>query len=378
MSHLSFSQVKDDFNDGDYQSSPLWMADSTYWTINDSFQLQTLKNSSSSSVSISTASKLATSCIWSFDVHMAFSPSSSNRLEVFLISDSSDLTKAQNGYFLRIGKSGSEDGIDLYRLKNGSSSKIISGRTSTVSNDENHFNIKVIRHTSGLWNLFSDTSFNQNYLIEDSVSDNEIKIGAFFGFLAKYTVSRSDLFSFDNINIVEIPDSIPPLLKAVSLINDSTLLIQANEKLNTLNTHNLSNYSLNSQNSFATRVQNFNGTDFELVFDNLLLIDGLNTLNINSLKDFKGNISSEIEHVFEFDRPQLYSKGNVIITEIMADPSPSVDLPEVEYIELYNDSKDTINLIGWQISDPVTTTTISTLRMFPNTYLILCKVGDGE
>ncbi|MFT6815949.1 MAG: hypothetical protein ACJAZ3_001862, partial [Sphingobacteriales bacterium] len=41
-------------------------------------------------------------------------------------------------------------------------------------------------------------------------------------------------------------------------------------------------------------------------------------------------------------------------------------------------SKDTINLIGWQISDPVTTTTISTLRMFPNTYLILCKVGDGE
>ncbi|MCD6333511.1 MAG: lamin tail domain-containing protein [Bacteroidales bacterium] len=39
----------------------------------------------------------------------------------------------------------------------------------------------------------------------------------------------------------------------------------------------------------------------------------------------------------------------LMITEIMADPVPSVGLPEAEYIELYNPGPDRINLNGWRI-----------------------------
>lgn len=41
--------------------------------------------------------------------------------------------------------------------------------------------------------------------------------------------------------------------------------------------------------------------------------------------------------------------GDVIISEIMADPTPSKELPEVDYLELYNRTDAAISLEGWRI-----------------------------
>jgi len=42
---------------------------------------------------------------------------------------------------------------------------------------------------------------------------------------------------------------------------------------------------------------------------------------------------------------------SVVITEIMADPSPSVGLPSYEWIEIRNNSKDPVQLQNWRIAD---------------------------
>ncbi|HEX2395073.1 MAG TPA: lamin tail domain-containing protein [Bacteroidales bacterium] len=44
--------------------------------------------------------------------------------------------------------------------------------------------------------------------------------------------------------------------------------------------------------------------------------------------------------------PQPY---DIIISEIMADPSPARSLPELEYIELFNRSSQAINLLNWSV-----------------------------
>ena len=43
---------------------------------------------------------------------------------------------------------------------------------------------------------------------------------------------------------------------------------------------------------------------------------------------------------------------DVVITEIMADPSPAAGLPELEWIELRNRSDSDINLLGWKLAKP--------------------------
>lgn len=57
---------------------------------------------------------------------------------------------------------------------------------------------------------------------------------------------------------------------------------------------------------------------------------------------------------------QPASRYDVLITEIMVDPDPSVGLPNAEYIELKNKSSRPLNLQGWRL-----TTTSSTSGAFP-------------
>jgi len=63
----------------------------------------------------------------------------------------------------------------------------------------------------------------------------------------------------------------------------------------------------------------------------------------------------------------------VVIHEIMADPTPAVGLPNTEYIELRNISKQPINLFRWKIDNGTTTATINTSYFLqPDSIVLLC------
>ncbi len=71
-------------------------------------------------------------------------------------------------------------------------------------------------------------------------------------------------------------------------------------------------------------------------------------------------------------------RNDIVIDEIMADPSPAAllinGLPETEYIELKNVSQKMINLNGWKISDLTTTATINTSFVLqPDSFVIICS-----
>jgi hypothetical protein len=68
--------------------------------------------------------------------------------------------------------------------------------------------------------------------------------------------------------------------------------------------------------------------------------------------------------------------GDIIISEIMADPSPSVTLPAREYLELYNRALEPLNLKNWSLSDGITKSIFPNTVIAPGSYMILCQMED--
>jgi len=70
-------------------------------------------------------------------------------------------------------------------------------------------------------------------------------------------------------------------------------------------------------------------------------------------------------------QPERYA---IVIHEIMADPTPVIGLPNAEYIELRNTSKQTINLFRWKIDNGTTTSTINVSYLLePDSLVLLCS-----
>jgi hypothetical protein len=69
-------------------------------------------------------------------------------------------------------------------------------------------------------------------------------------------------------------------------------------------------------------------------------------------------------------------RHEVLITELMADPSPAVGLPAGEFIEVTNVSARTIDLKGWRVTDGNSTGVVpQSLDMPPGSRVILCSRG---
>jgi hypothetical protein len=70
---------------------------------------------------------------------------------------------------------------------------------------------------------------------------------------------------------------------------------------------------------------------------------------------------------------QTASAYDLVIDEIMADPSPAQDLPTTEFIELKNVSALSFNLNGWRIGDASGFATISiNFTLKPDSFVIIC------
>ncbi len=69
---------------------------------------------------------------------------------------------------------------------------------------------------------------------------------------------------------------------------------------------------------------------------------------------------------------------DVVINEIMADPSPVIGLPEREFVEIFNRSNKTLDLTGWTIKDASTSRgTFPSATLAPGAYAIICKSADA-
>jgi hypothetical protein len=71
---------------------------------------------------------------------------------------------------------------------------------------------------------------------------------------------------------------------------------------------------------------------------------------------------------------QTANRFDLVITEMMADPSPQVGLPNTEYIEIKNVSSIPFNINGWKLSDASSTATVTAnFVLQPDSFVVFCS-----
>jgi hypothetical protein len=352
INNFSQAQLYETFSDSNFSRDPIWVGDTTSFIVNNLNELESNNTTENSRFYLSTKNQIASSAQWEFSVKINFNSSSSNYIDAYLTSLTSDFTAVSNiGYFVRLGNT--DDEISLYRKdSDGTITKIIDGENGVLNHSTNVMKIKVVCTQSHQWILYRDMSGTENSFVKEGVaSDSNYLNSNYFGFLIKQ--STSSFFQkhfFDDIEIKKyVADVTAPEIVSVTAISSASIDILFNEPIDPLSDI-FSNYSANNGLGMPSTViiDSKNPALVHLTFTNSFTNGYAYTLIIKALKDLAGNEMISSTSTFSFHVPEQY---DVVIDELMADPSPEVGLPDFEWIELKNISSFPIDLKGWRLSD---------------------------
>ena len=173
----SLAQWADDFSDGDFISNPTWMGVDSCFTVNSNQQLQssgTVAGEAYLSLGVSAQGHdgfWSGDMEWRFWIRENFSPSANNYAEVWLMADSANLRQSARGYFLRFGKAGSQDAIELYRKDPDGEMLICKGPDAAIASSFK-MAVKVNRDVAGHWTLLTDSDLNDICYIYKEISSS--------------------------------------------------------------------------------------------------------------------------------------------------------------------------------------------------------------
>lgn len=371
-----YSQVSDDFTDGDFTNSPTWSGDNSLFVVNAG-QLQS-QSAGAATYYLSTPSTIATNAEWEFFFDFQFSTSGANFASYYLMSDNANLNSVSNGYLVKIG--GTTDEISLYKVVGGSETILIDGVDGLInSSTSNPFRVRVTRDASDNWTLYYDdlgTSPSGGYVSAGTVNDNSVSSSTHLGMIITQSSAASAVNAhfFDDILANNIaPDLTPPTITSVTVTGANTLAVAFDEPVDLTTAQTASNYVVN--NSIGTAqsavVNGGNPSQVDLTFASSFAQVITHTLTVSNVEDIANNVMVSSDHDFVYFVSVPANVGDVVINEIFADPSPQIGLPTGEYVELYNRSNTPFDLDGWIFRDASSSAVLPSHIILPGEVAVI-------
>jgi hypothetical protein len=377
--HVCAAQFTDNFSDGDFTINPVWAGDVGEFSITSGVLGSNGPNAASQKLYLQTPSTKIDNAEWSFLVDLDFNPTATTFTRVYLVSNQSNLEGPLNGYYIQIGQTNA-DFIKLFRQDGSTAAEIFSGANS-LGTGNILVRMRVRRSNSGSWEISSDAAGGLSYVSEGSnVTDNTYTATSNFGVYCEYaTASRFNLYHFDDFYVGDfILDTAPPIVEMVSVVSATELDVLFNEKVDATTSQLLSNYVVNNSvgNPATATLQADEKTvrlEFAQSFPNAVSCQ----LTVSGVEDLFNNATGVLNQNFLFFQAIAAQHKDLIITEIFADPSPTVGLPEAEFIEIYNRSEKIFDLQNWKITDGSSTGILPQHLIFPNEYVILTSTNSA-
>ena len=371
LPYFIFGQVYDNFLDSNFTNNPTWFGLQNHFEVDSEFLLHLNAPSENSSSHLCLSSNIIENATWKINVKLTFNPSGTNYLDWYLAANDSILEMSSEAYFVRVGNS--KDELALYRQKNGEITKIIDGIDERINVNPVDIRVKVERLLGGMWSLWIDLLDGNGWVLEGSVQDSDINYSTYSGINCVYSPTRSDRFYFDEISIngMAYIDSVAPNIINTEVLNTNQILIEfdAADLSEILPSQLL---ILGSETSPNTLLKN--GNVLTLIFYEALPVNETFQLELYNISDSIGNHMNDTIIDLYIQQHQAF---DIVINEIMVDPSPTVQLPNVAYLELYNRTDYPIKLTNWKLKINENEINLDSIECGPNEYLVLIDETDS-
>lgn len=374
----AFSQITDNFSDGDFTQNPAWLGDTAHFIVNTAGELQLNAPEAGSSI-LAVQGNISENMEWNLHFRMEFAPSASNLLRIYLFADQQNLPVA-NGYFLEIGENINPDALRLFRQDGTVKTLLATGVAGLVASDPTDIQLRVTHTSTGTWECEAASGndpLQPQFTLPQTFFDGGTN--RYFGFQCVYTATRKDKFFFDDISILAVPDTTPPVLLTAIADDATQVTVVFDEKLDSLQAVNVNNYDISNGVGQPAAVSLLADRRSVLLTLAAPLASGNYTLQVSGLKDLTGNTILSQTADFQFLKIEAAGEFDILINEIMADPDPSRGLPDAEWLELYNRSGKTIDLASLRIQDATgAPVTLPAFVLLPGGYIVVTALAKAD
>ena len=316
----------------------------------------------------------------SFRVRHGYPPSSSNSWQVAMLADIS-LDTFTEGIVLGVNQTGTDDHLTLWQWDQGNSMEIC--HTSL------NYQERVGESASARFSLDmdSDGEFSIWYYPEQGSEGSLVGAGQLTGWPGgrqlviryKYSSAQDRKLWLDDITLegAFMKDTLPPGILSAEVVTGEQieLLLSESPREPGCEAFQLQRPGGKGQQPVTCQVA---GEEVTLRFDGEIPNREWVLLRVNGVCDRDGNCLSDT--TISLRRNEAVW-GDLVWNEVMADPAPPVQLPDREYVELYNRSGESLTLTGWQLAvngrvyllddlevDPG-------LQLLPGQYVVLCGIN---
>lgn len=382
----AYDTIVDNFSDNDITINPAWLGNTSAFITSSSgnpeLELFTYTDNADTAYLVLPFNNQYDSVEWQIKVRLAFDPSDNNYARFYLVSDNNDLKSASSsGFYLQFGENGTNDAITLYHQTTlGNVEQICSGTGAAIASSP-EFRVKVVyTKATHQWRIFADYTGQSNFLQEAVGTDTIMNFPDihYIGIFTRYTTTNDEgKMFFDDVYVGPVQiDTIPPSLSMVRVVDSLHLDLIFSEGIMQAQAEDVSNYQINNGVGLPISAQQ-DSLDISIVhlaLTNPLADETTYQITVTQVKDFAGNQGNNLYESFIYYLPKF---NDIVINEIMADPSPSVGLPENEYVELYNNAVYDIDITDWQISIGTRHYNFPELTVIPANSFLIITSDDG-
>ncbi|HVD97265.1 MAG TPA: lamin tail domain-containing protein [Cytophagaceae bacterium] len=369
------AQLTETFSDSNFTANPEWLGKTTFFKISNDLKLQSNGPKVASLLHLSTPNSRCLDTQWDIYAELNFDITTSNYARFYLTSDRSDTENNPKGYYLKFD--GTSNSIDFYRQDSTKHTKLISGKAGRAGKKSmNIFLLRILCDPYGNWHLYTDSTGSGNHFVKEGQAyDTTFSTSAYCGVYVVHSSTKGKLFYFDDLYIRQAP----LCLLSAETIAPNIVALTFNHPVDIQTASDISNYDFYPSNMTVQSVT----VDVHNRQKVLLQLSSAMHTGISYSISTHGMLDEQLQplgflNTVNFSYHHYTTYGDLILTELFPDPSPSQSLPESEYAEIYNRTNDTLNLQNFSISDGSSTGIFSACKLAPHQYMLLCNTANSN